>query len=150
MSGEALWWNINILKLTKVKAFIRAVQTFLVRWLVSAKKTPSPLSFHGWITAHCSLLPAEDEDDGAILLADLINRASRHSNRAGVTATKRWRYLTLICTRTRVKRQLPEDVIQSCNKWHDEKKRKKGACYLRWGCQLLIFLSCMEHSHAPV
>lgn len=37
MSGEALLWNINILKLTKVKAFIWGVQTFLVRWLVSAK-----------------------------------------------------------------------------------------------------------------
>lgn len=37
MSGEALSWNINILKLTEVKAFIWGIQTFLVRWLVSAK-----------------------------------------------------------------------------------------------------------------
>lgn len=41
MSGEALSWNINILKLTKVKAFIWGIQTFLVRWLVSAKDSLS-------------------------------------------------------------------------------------------------------------
>lgn len=108
MSGEAPAWNINILKLTKVKAFIpKPFKPFLVRCLVSAKKLslslwappPSPLSFRGWITAHCSLLPAKDEDDGAILLADLIERARRRSNRTGVSATKRWRYLTLICAR---------------------------------------------------
>ena len=77
MSGEAPSWNINILKLTKVKAFIWGVQTFLVRWLVSAKDSLSfSLPFRRWITACCSLLQPKDEDDGAILLADLIKRAS--------------------------------------------------------------------------
>lgn len=44
MSGEAPSGNINILNLTKVKAFIWCLQAFPVCWLVSAKGYLSPLA----------------------------------------------------------------------------------------------------------
>jgi len=56
----------------KWKLLSGAFKPFYSVGLLYQQKTLSPLSFYSWITTYCSLLQSEDEDDGAVLLADLM------------------------------------------------------------------------------
>lgn len=148
MSGEALSWNINILKLTKVKAFIRGVQTFLVRWLVSAKDSLSSLisqlnysllffiaaegwrwwgNSFSWLDKPC--LSFHTILTGPVSLKLRGDDISRWFARARESSTS--------------------SVKASFNKAIND-VMKTEPYYLRWCFQLLILIVCKTHAQACV
>lgn len=148
MSGEALSWNINILKLTKVKAFIRGVQTFLVRWLVSAKDSLSSLisqlnysllffiaaegwrwwgNSFSWLDKPCLSFHT--------ILTGLVSLKLRGDDISEWFA--------------RARESSTSSVKASFNKAIND-VMKTVAYYLRWCFQLLILIVCKTHTHRHV
>lgn len=151
MSGEVLLWNINILKLTKVKAFIWGIQTFLVRWLVSAKDSLSfslisPLNYNllffiaaeGWRWWGNSFSWL----DKACL--------SFHTILIGPVSLKlRGDNISLWFARARGSSM--SSVKVSFNETINDVAMKTEAHYLRWCFQLLILVGlCKKHTQACV